>query len=135
MDVYLPQSCLSSASLRPEDAAELLAGPDLPGASNRSQLKESSSNRGAPVLLFVHGGVWATGERWHYAPMATRLAQAGVVACVMSYSLYPKAMASDMVHEVSSALTWVLAHCSRMGGDKTNVTLAGHSAGKQATRS
>lgn len=44
------------------------------------------------MVLFCHGGVWASGDRWHYAPLATRLAQAGVVCAVMSYTLYPEAM-------------------------------------------
>ena len=33
----------------------------------------------APVVFFVHGGIWATGDRSHFAPLATRLAQAGLV--------------------------------------------------------
>lgn len=39
--------------------------------------------QGAPVVLFCHGGVWAAGSKWHYAPMATRLAQAGIITGVM----------------------------------------------------
>jgi acetyl esterase/lipase len=35
------------------------------------------------VVLFCHGGVWAAGAKWHYAPLAARLAQAGVVTAVM----------------------------------------------------
>ncbi len=30
------------------------------------------------------------GEKWHYAPMAARLAQAGVIVGVLSYTLYPQ---------------------------------------------
>lgn len=51
----------------------------------------------APVVLFVHGGVWATGSKWHYTPMAARLCQAGCVVCVLEYSLYPAAAADCMV--------------------------------------
>lgn len=50
-----------------------------------------------PVVLFVHGGVWATGSKWHYAQMATRLAQSGIVTCVMEYSLFPVASSDTMV--------------------------------------
>lgn len=38
--------------------------------------------------------------QWHYAPLATRLAQAGVITAVMSYSLYPQALIPQMVAEV-----------------------------------
>jgi hypothetical protein len=30
-----------------------------------------------PIALFIHGGVWAVGEKWQFAPMAHRLAQEG----------------------------------------------------------
>jgi acetyl esterase/lipase len=65
--------------------------------------------------------VWASGEKWHYAPMATRLAQAGVMAIVMQYTLYPKALAPEMVSEVSSALTWTLDNAEQLGGDASRV--------------
>ncbi len=38
--------------------------------------------------------------QWHYAPLATRLAQAGVITAVMSYTLYPDALIPRMVAEV-----------------------------------
>jgi acetyl esterase/lipase len=53
--------------------------------------------------------------------MATRLAQAGVLTCVLAYSLYPQAHAPTMVSEVSNALTWVLDHVSTFGGDPAKV--------------
>ena len=51
----------------------------------------------SPVVVYVHGGVWATGSKWHYTTMATRLCQAGCVVCVVEYSLYPAATADCMV--------------------------------------
>jgi hypothetical protein len=71
------------------------------------------------------------GERWHYAPMATRLAQAGIVTAVVSYTLYPQALVPEMVAEVSRSLTWMLDSIAGYGGKPTDVTLAGHSAGAQ----
>jgi acetyl esterase/lipase len=66
-------------------------------------------------------GVWAAGERWHYSPLAARLAQLGVVACVVSYTLYPQALLPQMVEEVSAAFGWVLDHAAEYGGDPTQV--------------
>ena len=75
----------------------------------------------APVALFCHGGVWAHGERWHYAPMAARLAQAGVLTLVMSYSLYPKASAAMQTAEVNDALNWSLLNAAKYGGNPAEV--------------
>ena len=73
------------------------------------------------MALFCHGGVWAHGERWHYAPMAARLAQAGVLTLVMSYSLYPKASASMQTAEVNDALNWSLSNAGKYGGNPDEV--------------
>ncbi len=56
------------------------------------------------------------GEKWHYAPMATRLAQCGILTCVVSYTLYPQAKARDMVAELSQALSWTLDNIQRVWG-------------------
>lgn len=56
-----------------------------------------------------------------YAPMATRLAAAGVLTVVMHYSLFPRALVPEMVDEVSAALSWTLEHCSALGGDPARV--------------
>lgn len=82
-----------------------------------------------PVLLLCHGGVWATGSKLHYTPIATRLAQAGIVCCLMEYSLYPKAKTDTMVCEVNKALDFLFANSKALCGDPENITLAGHSAG------
>lgn len=60
-----------------------------------------------PVVLFVHGGVWAIGERWQFAQFAARLAQEGVICVVATYSVFPEVLASEMVVETSGVLTWV----------------------------
>lgn len=72
---------------------------------------------GAPMVLFCHGGVWAAGSKWHYAPLAARLAQAGVVTAVMQYSLYPQALVPQMVAEVrggrAACRAWLLSWAAR----------------------
>ena len=73
MDIYLPPG----VSLTDEIAAD--AAPD-------------AAKDGCPVALFVHGGVWAVGEKWQFAPMASRLAEEGVVTCVATYTLFPQAL-------------------------------------------
>ena len=43
-----------------------------------------------PVVLFVHGGVWASGDKWQFSPLGAFLAEEGVVAVLAQYTLYPK---------------------------------------------
>ncbi|KAK9840822.1 hypothetical protein WJX81_007272 [Elliptochloris bilobata] len=90
---------------------------------------EAVPSAGAPVALFCHGGVWASGEKWHYAPMAVRLAQAGVLVGVLHYTLYPQARSPQMAAELSTALSWAFEHAEEYGGDPTQISALGHSAG------
>eukprot|EP00775_Hariotina_reticulata_P008278 gene8278-8465_t len=76
----------------------------------------------------------AVGERWHFGPMATRLAQSGVVVAVISYTLYPEALAGQMAGEVLAALLWTMQHIQSYGGDPSRIHVVGHSAGTSQSR-
>ncbi len=96
------------------------------GPSGDSQLDEVV-DKPHPVVLFVHGGVWSTGSKWHYARMASRLAEEGITTCVAEYSLYPTCTSERMVEEVGQALDWAVEHCA--AAKSQDVVLVGHSAG------
>ena len=66
-------------------------------------------------------GCSVIGERWHYAPMAKRLAQAGILTAVIGYSLYPQASSHQMGAEVSQALSWIQDHAMDFGGSPEKV--------------
>lgn len=124
MDIYTPPRLASAAPmpLWPTKAER------ADWQSRYAQAVEGTVPRApAPVVVFVHGGVWATGSKWHYTTMATRLCQAGCVVCVLEYSLYPTASADCMVRmHVSLLCTSVFppCSCSVAGGDSIDVDLA-----------
>lgn len=104
------------------------------GARNNMDIylpPRGNSKAAYPVALFCHGGVWAAGAKWHYAPMAATLAELGVLSVVMQYTLYPQAMVRDQVDEVDAALTWTMDNIHGWGGDRDRVSFFGHSAGAQ----
>ncbi|CAI5466188.1 unnamed protein product [Closterium sp. Yama58-4] len=136
---------------RPRNTLDIYMPPDLPLDSNAAESSSSSSSTGAiatgssatssssgscsegskgrPVLFFVHGGVWASGEKWMYSPLAIRFAQSGAVVVTIQYTLYPEALAIDQVQETSKALSWAMDHVHEYGGDPSRIFLAGHSSG------
>lgn len=89
--------------------------------------KKRAGDKPYPVVLFVHGGVWSTGSKWHYAKMASRLAEEGITTCVAEYTLYPACTSERMVEEVGQALDWVVEHC--VVDETQDVVIFGHSAG------
>jgi acetyl esterase/lipase len=82
-----------------------------------------------PMAVFVHGGVWASGERWQFAPLAHRLAEEGIVTAVISYSLYPEKSAKAQAEEVLKAVKCAIVNAKLFGADASRTHLVGHSAG------
>ena len=140
MDVYLPRGVSLAdefaldADGRVVDAVATEASVETSGGEKRNEndsFESLATKPGHPVALFIHGGVWAVGEKWQFAPMAHRLAEEGVVTCVATYSLFPRATAPRMWEEVSDALTFTMDNAARLcpGASAERVVLMGHSAG------
>ena len=74
------------------DAVATEASVETSGGEEKQKrsFESLATKPGHPVALFIHGGVWAVGEKWQFAPMAHRLAEEGVVTCVATYSLFPR---------------------------------------------
>ena len=83
----------------------------------------------APVLFFIHGGSWKSGDRSLYGALGNRYSQAGFVTVVPSYRLAPKHPHPAQIEDVAAAFTWTVQHISEYGGDTNRIYVAGHSAG------
>lgn len=85
----------------------------------------------APVLIFIHGGGWDSGDKSQYKFVGAKLAEQGYVAVLPNYGLYPQVKSPVFLQDVASAVTWVHAHATEWGGDPDRLYLVGHSAGAQ----
>ncbi len=83
----------------------------------------------APVLVFIHGGNWNTGDKRLYRFFGSRLARKGVVAVAINYRLSPQADYAGMALDATRAVAWVEQKISTFGGDPDRIFVAGHSAG------
>ena len=82
-----------------------------------------------PVLFFVHGGAWRSGDRSQYPAFAGRFAKEGVMVVAPSYRLAPKDPHPAQIEDVASAFAWTVKHAAEFGGDPKRITIMGHSAG------
>jgi acetyl esterase/lipase len=82
-----------------------------------------------PVLVFLHGGSWRTGDRSLYRALGDRLARAGIGVVIPSYRLMPQNPHPAQIEDVAAAFAWVAQNISQHEGDKSRIYLAGHSAG------
>ena len=82
-----------------------------------------------PVLFFVHGGGWRTGDRSLYRRIGNRFAKEGIGVVIPSYRLAPASPPPAQIEDVAAAFAWTLKHVAEYGGDPGRIFVAGHSAG------
>lgn len=85
----------------------------------------------APVLLLVHGGAWATGDKASAAVVDHKVAHwlpRGFIVISMNYRLLPTSL-HGQVHDVATALAEAQKRAPEWGGDPGLFILMGHSAG------
>jgi acetyl esterase/lipase len=82
-----------------------------------------------PVVLFIHGGAWSSGDRKLYGGLGRAFARNGVGAAIASYRLSPKVTHPAHVQDVARAFSWVHDHIAEYGGRPDRVFIAGQSAG------
>jgi acetyl esterase/lipase len=91
--------------------------------------RPETSHVAAPVVLFLYGGRWRSGQREDYAFVGEALAEAGVLTLIADYRSYPEVRFPDFVDDVAHATAWSRAHAAALGGDPARLFVAGHSAG------
>ncbi len=82
-----------------------------------------------PLVVFLYGGSWRTGDRGTYAFVAIPLAARGAVVVVPDYRLYPEVAFPDFLDDNAQAVAWAVAHAAELGADPHRMFIVGHSAG------
>jgi len=86
-----------------------------------------------PVLVFVHGGGWVSGDRNYflniYGMLASVYAKQGIGVVVPSYRLSPEVKHPEHVKDVARAIAWTHGNIAKYGGSADKLILCGHSAG------
>src|SRR4051812_37959849 len=85
--------------------------------------------RDRPIIVFWYGGGFENGRKSYYRFVGATLAEAGYVAALPDYRVYPEVKFPGFVDDGAQALAWVLEHATEIGGDPRRIYLAGHSAG------
>jgi acetyl esterase/lipase len=85
---------------------------------------------GAPVLLQVHGGGWAIGNKDQQGlQIMNRLASLGWVCVAINYRLSPRAKWPAHIVDVKRSIAWIRENIEMYGGDPEFVAITGGSAG------
>jgi len=133
-----PQSSMiSSSSSGSEDCLHVSVYSPLLDLSN---VTDTESWKGRPVMVFIHGGGYYEGEAALYMP--SKLLDRDVVVAVLQYRLgtlgflysgTAEAPGNMGLHDQILAIRWVHKHIRSFGGDPGLVTVFGQSAGGAST--
>ncbi len=82
-----------------------------------------------PVLIFVHGGAWSSGDKREYKYLGKFFAFNGIGTAVINYRLSPKVKHPAHIEDVATAFSWIYKNVKSLGGDPNKIFIMGHSAG------
>jgi CubicO group peptidase (beta-lactamase class C family) len=87
--------------------------------------------RNLPVVFWIHGGGWQTGDKSDVQIKPQAFADKGFVFVSTNYRLLPAVDMGTIVRDVAKSIRWVHDHVSEYGGDPQRLYVMGHSAGAQ----
>lgn len=95
----------------------------------------------APVVVWFHGGGFVSGYSGDWIERAHRYTDAGIIFVAPNYRLgrfgnvaTDDAQGNFALSDMQAALKWVQNNIESLGGDPTNVTIMGESAGGMAVQ-
>lgn len=101
-------------------------GPD---ARQRLDLYVPQGGGARPVVVFWYGGSFDSGLRVRYRFVGAALANAGYLAILPDYRVYPQVKFPGFAQDAAQALVWAHEHARQYGGDPQRLFVMGHSAG------
>ncbi|MCU0716223.1 MAG: alpha/beta hydrolase [Pirellula sp.] len=90
-----------------------------------------SNPKDAPVVFWIHGGGWQTGDKSQVQLKPTWFTEQGFVFVSTNYRLLPNVPMETIIRDVAKSLGWVSKNIARYGGDPKRIYVMGHSAGAQ----
>jgi arylformamidase len=101
------------------------------GGAEKQKLDVYAPAKGAgmPVVLFVHGGEWARGDKSDISTKPKFFNEHNIVFVATNYRLSATDQHPAQVNDIAAALRWCKDHIGEYGGNPADITLMGHSAG------
>ena len=84
-----------------------------------------------PVVFWIHGGGWQTGDRTNVQVKPQAFVDKGFVFVSTGYRLLPDVDMITIFRDVARSVRWVHDHIAEHGGDPKRILVMGHSAGAQ----
>ncbi len=104
-------------------------GKDADSVRHKLDLYLPKGQKDFPVLFFVHGGAWRSGNKDLYGPLGKTFAKNGIGTVIINYRLSPKVQHPAHIEDVAKAFAWTHRNIGKHGGRADQIFVCGHSAG------
>ncbi len=121
LDLYLPDLHENS------DMTNMNASAEIVEPINSAD--EVDSMPSLPIVVFVHGGGFTSGDKQHLNNIGFFLARNGMIAVLPNYRLAPKHTWPAGAEDVGAVVEWLRENGTELGGNRDQIFLMGHSAG------
>ena len=116
----------------PEDIQEIknIEYKNVNGKSLQLDIyKPKNLSAAAPLLVFIHGGGWRSGNRADYLVYLIAFARKGYVTATVSYRFLKDAPYPACAEDITDAVQWFYKNGGSYGYDPDRIALIGGSAG------
>ena len=129
---------LGDRLLGDSDGATLQVAGQPYGAGERNKLNiwvptGTKKTDKLPVLVWLYGGGWYSGQRDDYGFAGRAFARQGFIVVIPDYRIVPDGHWPDFLQDSAAAVAWTDANIANYGGDPDRIALSGHSAGAYNT--
>lgn len=126
-----PDAASSTGKLDVELIADIpyIDAPDADPKKQKLDLFVPKGKKDFPVVFFIHGGAWSSGDRKMYGSLGSVFARNGVGAVIISYRLSPQVSHPAHIEDVAAAFAWTKKNIARYGGRPDQIFVTGQSAG------
>ena len=119
--------------LIPKDANTRVLARDVHYGGDERQVLDiyapDTPNGTLPIVVFIHGGSWSSGNKNPYEFVGRAIAAQGYLTLVANYRLHPEHPFPAFVEDAALTLDWATKHGAEYGGDGHKIFAMGHSAG------
>jgi acetyl esterase/lipase len=125
---------LSVAPVQKVAAQNLTSNIPYAKPAHKRQVLDIYAPEGAknlPVVFWIHGGGWQTGDKTSVQIKPRVFTQRGFVFVSTNYRLLPEVEMGVLIRDVAKSLGWVHKNIAAHGGDPRRIFVMGHSAGAQ----
>ncbi len=120
-----------TAGARAQDVKRDIPYADPPQARQVLDVYSPPGAKNLPVVFWIHGGGWQTGDKKEVQIKPQAFNDKGYVFVSTNYRMLPAVDMGTIVRDVAKAAGWVHQHIAEYGGDPKRLVVAGHSAGAQ----